>query len=197
MSNNQYDPIWRLIEYNKLPPYQDRLNDMLKLALENDELDKLFLSDSKYYVYRFEKELVVDRNDIYKIMILLFDTDEKYDVQNLIINVIKKLMISEDINNGLYTIATIVSSYYQIKEEYVNATSPLVFIDSELRKSRINNKNVDFSEINNLFIKKIIENKESLMSDQRLKGQWDGLWEAISWRIKKLVEKYNILLPNS
>lgn len=193
--NKEYDPIWRILEYNKLPPYRDRLKDMLKLALDNDELDKFFLTDSKYYVLRFEKEVDNDRNDIHKIMILLFDTDEKYDVQNLIINAIKKMMMSEDINYGLYTIANIMSSYYIIKEEYVNAKSHLVFIDSELRKSRINDKNVDFSEINNLFIKKIFENKESLMSDHRL-VEWGDLWEAINWMIKRLVKKYNIVLPN-
>lgn len=154
-------------------PYEERLKKMMLESLRKNELHKFFMADSNsdYYVLRYQKEDTSQINNVLDIMVLLFDTDEEYEVHDLIINSIKEMLFESDINRALLTIVGVVYSYYYIKQEYINLKSETVFIDNELRKKRISHKNVDFSEVKNQFLQRLLSNRDSLIKDKR----WGGM----------------------
>ena len=43
--------------------------------------------------------------------------------------------------------------------------------NNELRKKRISHKNVDFSEVKNQFLQRLLSNRDSLIKDKR----WGGM----------------------
>lgn len=193
--NEKKLPIDWFIDHFKVP-YEVRLKNMMLEALKRNELHKFFMADSnsEYYVLRYQKEDTSKINNVLDIMILLFDTDAEYDVHSLIINSINKMLFEKNISKAILTIIGIVSNYYYIKYEYINLKSEIVFIDNELRKKRINHKNVNFSEVKNLFLQKLLSNRESLIKDNRLSGvecnEKNGYWEVIIDSIEKISMKY-------
>lgn len=160
------------IDYFKFP-YEERLKKMMLESLRKNELHKFFMADSNsdYYVLRYQKEDTSQINNVLDIMVLLFDTDEEYEVHDLIINSIKEMLFESDINRALLTIVGVVYSYYYIKQEYINLKSETVFIDNELREKRISHKNVDFSVVKNQFLQRLLSNRDSLIKDKR----WGGV----------------------
>lgn len=177
-------------------PYEERLKKMMLESLRKNELHKFFMADSNsdYYVLRYQKEDTSQINNVLDIMVLLFDTDEEYEVHDLIINSIKEMLFVSDINRALLTIVGVVYSYYYIKQEYINLKSETVFIDNELRKKRISHKNVDFSEVKNQFLQRLLSNRDSLIKDKRWGGvEWNsknGNWEIIIDSIEKISMKH-------